>query len=154
MVDNLLLYAGYFGLPRTEAKRRTDELLAFMALEDKRTVRINQLSGGMRKRAAVARAIVRKPDILLYDEPTTGLDPIITNTVNELIIDMREKLDVTTVIISHDIPAASRVSDNFAILHAGKILESGTPEEVMSSDKPEVRQFLNGETSGPLTDNI
>ncbi|MBN1808160.1 MAG: ATP-binding cassette domain-containing protein [Planctomycetes bacterium] len=112
------------------------------------------LSGGMRKRAGVARAIVTDPDIILYDEPTTGLDPIITNTVNELITDMKQKLQVTSVVISHDIPSAMRTSDYVAILHNGRIFAYGTPEEVGGSSDPVVQQFLRGDTKGPITDML
>lgn len=110
------------------------------------------LSGGMRKRAALARAIVHNPRIILYDEPTTGLDPIITTATNELIVEMREKLGVTSVVISHDIESACQTSDVLAILHGGVIVQSGPPDAVMSTTDPAVRQFLDGRTRGPLTE--
>jgi len=112
------------------------------------------LSGGMRKRASVARAIVADPDIILYDEPTTGLDPIITSTINELIVDMKKKLRVTSLVISHDIPSAMETSDYIAILHDGRVFAYGTPDEVSGSTDPVVQQFLKGETQGPITDSL
>jgi phospholipid/cholesterol/gamma-HCH transport system ATP-binding protein len=112
------------------------------------------LSGGMRKRASVARAIVTDPNIILYDEPTTGLDPIITSTVNELIEDMKVKLRVTSIVISHDIHSAMSTSDYIAILHKGTIFAYGTPAQVSSSTDPVVQQFLKGETHGPITDSL
>jgi len=114
----------------------------------------SNLSGGMRKRAGVARAIITDPKIILYDEPTTGLDPIITNMVNELIMDMKEKLGVTSIVISHDLESARRTSDFIAILHNGRIFAYGKPDEVMNSTDPVVMQFLRGETEGPITDML
>ena len=111
-----------------------------------------ELSGGMRKRAGVARAIVHGPRIILYDEPTTGLDPVTTSTMNQLVLEMREKLGVTSVIISHDVESACKTSDVMAILHGGVIMESGTPDAVMNTTDPAVRQFLEGRTRGPLTE--
>ena len=110
------------------------------------------LSGGMRKRAGLARAIVHSPRIILYDEPTTGLDPIITSATNELIVEMREKLGVTSVVISHDIESACGTSDVLAILHGGVIMQSGPPDAIMNTTNPAVRQFLEGRTRGPLTE--
>ena len=141
-------------MPRDQIEERVMHVLKLVHLDGFERYLPADLSGGMRKRAGVARAIVNQPDILLYDEPRTGLDPVITNTVNELIIDMREKLDVTSVVISHDLPSARKTSDQMAILHNGKILQSGTPDEIMGSDMPEVRQFVEGGTSGPLTDEL
>lgn len=112
------------------------------------------LSGGMRKRAGVARAIVTDPSIILYDEPTTGLDPIITSTVNELIQDMKAKLGVTSIVISHDVSSAMATSDYIAIIHRGSIFAYGTPAEVSGNKDPVVQQFLKGETHGPITDTL
>jgi len=140
-------------MPPARIRERVAEVLDLVRLTGFEGYLPAELSGGMRKRAGVARAVVTKPDILLYDEPTTGLDPVITNTVNEMIRDMREKLGVTSVVISHDIPSAARTSDRLAVLHNGRILQSGPPEEIMKSDLPEVRQFMEGETRGPLTDD-
>ena len=111
-----------------------------------------QLSGGMRKRVGFARAIVHEPQVLLYDEPTTGLDPVICRQIDELIIDLREKLGVTSIVISHDVEGARRVSDRMGVLFKGRLAESGTPDEIMASTHPAVRQLLDGAPEGPLTD--
>ncbi len=122
-------------------------LVGLAGAEDKMP---SELSGGMRKRAGLARAIVHDPKLLLYDEPTTGLDPIITNHVDDLIIRMREKLGVSSIVISHDIKGAMRVADRVALLHEGVIIAQGTPEEISSSTDPTVRQFLEGNSEGPI----
>lgn len=150
------------GLPLYENTRLKVHEIERIAKEKLRLVRLAgyeyyypaSLSGGMRKRAGVARAIVTNPDIILYDEPTTGLDPVITSAVNELIMDMREKLKVTSLIISHDLASARLVSDYIAILHEGRIFAAGRPEEVSSSTDPVVRQFLDGKTEGPISDSL
>ncbi len=101
-----------------------------------------ELSGGMRKRVALARAIAREPKIVLYDEPTTGLDPITTDSVNDMIETARKELGVTSVVISHDIGSALRIADVVAVLHEGVIVERSTPEELRHSRHPQVRAFL------------
>ncbi|MGA9525081.1 MAG: ABC transporter ATP-binding protein [Myxococcaceae bacterium] len=100
------------------------------------------LSGGMRKRVGLARAIVLNPKIVLYDEPTTGLDPITTDYVDEMILDAKRKLGVTSVVISHDIASAFKVADKIAFLHQGHIVEEGPPEQLRNSEHPAVRVFL------------
>ncbi|MFP3867280.1 MAG: ABC transporter ATP-binding protein [Desulfobacteraceae bacterium] len=104
-----------------------------------------ELSGGMRKRAALARALALDPEIMLFDEPTTGLDPITTTTIRNLIVDTVRKLELTAVIISHDLELALSMADSIAFLHQGKILTQEPPASFRSSDLPEVQQFLQGE---------
>lgn len=106
-----------------------------------------ELSGGMRKRVALARAIALAPRIILYDEPTTGLDPTNTEKINELIVDMHEKLGVTSVVVTHDMRSAFKISDRIALLYQGKIVFAGTPHQIESSDLPVVRQFIAGTLS-------
>jgi phospholipid/cholesterol/gamma-HCH transport system ATP-binding protein len=101
-----------------------------------------ELSGGMRKRVALARAIVREPKLVLYDEPTTGLDPLTTESVDEMIIGAREKLSVTSVVISHDIGSTFHIADHVAMLHDGRIVEEGPPDKVRNSQEPHTRHFL------------
>ena len=101
-----------------------------------------ELSGGMRKRVALARAIVREPKLVLYDEPTTGLDPLTTESVDEMIIGAREKLSVTSVVISHDIGSTFHIADQVAMLHDGRIVEEGPPDKVRNSQEPHTRHFL------------
>ncbi|MFC1769718.1 ABC transporter ATP-binding protein [Nitrospirota bacterium] len=109
-----------------------------------------ELSGGMRKRVGLARAISYDPEVILYDEPTTGLDPIMADAINDLIIEMREKLSVTSVTITHDMQSAYKIADRIAMLYEGKIIEIGTPEEIKNSDNPYVRQFVTGNAVGPI----
>ena len=103
----------------------------------------SQLSGGMRKRVSLARALVANPKIVLYDEPTTGLDPITTNSVDSMIDQAKQRRGVTSMVISHDIASAFRVADRLAVLYDGRIAAQGTPEEVRRSDDPYVQRFLS-----------
>lgn len=105
----------------------------------------NELSGGMRKRVGLARAIIREPKILLYDEPTTGLDPITRNTVDELIETLKDRLSLTSLVISHDIPSALRLADRIAFLHQGHILFDGVPEDFRVSQHEVIRNFLDAD---------
>ncbi len=107
----------------------------------------SELSGGMRKRVGLARAIALKPEILLYDEPTTGLDPIMTDVINQLILNTQKKLGITSVVISHDIEATFTIADKIAMLHDGKILVEGTAESFKMSKNIVVKNFLNGKAS-------
>jgi len=131
-------------------RARVSEKLTLVGLAGAEGKMPSELSGGMRKRAGLARAIVHDPKLLLYDEPTTGLDPIIARHVDDLIVRMREKLGVSSIVISHDIEGAMRVADTVALLHEGVIIERGAPEEVMASTDPMVRQFLEGKSEGPI----
>lgn len=105
----------------------------------------SELSGGMKKRLGLARAIALKPDIILYDEPTTGLDPITSDVINDLIIDMQQKLGVTSVVVTHDMVSAYKVADRIAMLYEGHIIYTGTPEQIRSTSNPYVRQFILGQ---------
>jgi phospholipid/cholesterol/gamma-HCH transport system ATP-binding protein len=139
--------------PVRERERRIphDELLA-RVIESLRVVDLgedvldqwpSQLSGGMRKRVSLARALVANPKIVLYDEPTTGLDPITTNSVDSMIDQAKHRRGVTSMVISHDIASAFRVADRLAVLYDGRIAAQGTPEEVRRSDDPYVQRFLS-----------
>ncbi len=110
----------------------------------------SELSGGMRKRAALARALVSDPEILLFDEPTTGLDPIRVHAIHRLIQDLHGLLGFTAVIVSHEIPEVFSIATHIAMLHQGKIIESGSPSDLQASDDPIVRQFLSGALDGPI----
>ncbi|MBI5638905.1 MAG: ABC transporter ATP-binding protein [Nitrospirae bacterium] len=110
----------------------------------------SELSGGMKKRVGLARAIAHEPEILLYDEPTTGLDPITADAINELIVEMRERLSVTSVAITHDMNSAYKIADRISMLYEGKIIETGTPEEIRDTGNPVVRQFITGSAVGPI----
>ncbi len=127
-----------------EIRTRVKETLSLVGLEGVEDKDPAELSGGMRKRVALARAIALVPRIILYDEPTTGLDPTNTEKINELIADMDEKLGVSSVVVTHDMRSAFKISDRIALLYQGKIAFVGTPGEIESSDLPLVRQFIAG----------
>jgi phospholipid/cholesterol/gamma-HCH transport system ATP-binding protein len=110
----------------------------------------SELSGGMRKRVGLARAIAMLPQIVLFDEPTTGLDPVMTEAINQLIMDTQRNFNLTCVVISHDIPSIFKVGHRIAMLYEGKIIEYGTPEEIRASENPVMLQFLSGSTEGPI----
>jgi phospholipid/cholesterol/gamma-HCH transport system ATP-binding protein len=109
------------------------------------------LSGGMKKRVGLARAICNDPKIILYDEPTTGLDPITADIINDLILRAQEKLQVTSIVVTHDMTSAFKVGNRIAMLYKGTIVGGGTPEEVRNTNDPVIRQFINGCAHGPIT---
>jgi len=133
-----------------EIRRISSEKLRLVGLRDIEELMPSELSGGMKKRASLARAIAMEPEILLYDEPTTGLDPIMADAINELIVQMREKLNVTSIAITHDMKSAYKIADRIAMLFQGKIIEVGTPEEIKNSSHPIVQQFIQGRSEGPI----
>ena len=140
-----------------EHKKKEDEIRA-IATEKLRLVGLvgvdelmpSELSGGMKKRVGLARAIAHGPEVLLYDEPTTGLDPIMADAINELIIEMKKQLGVTSVTITHDMHSAYKIADRIAMLYEGKIIATGTPDEIRSSEDPYVKQFVTGSAAGPI----
>jgi phospholipid/cholesterol/gamma-HCH transport system ATP-binding protein len=109
-----------------------------------------EMSGGMKKRIGLARAVVMNPNVVLYDEPTTGLDPIMADVINELIRTLQRELRITSVVVTHDIKSAYHVGDCIAMLHEGKIIYSGTPDEVRRTTNPVLRQFVEGKAEGPI----
>lgn len=111
-----------------------------------------ELSGGMKKRAGLARAIALDPKILFYDEPSAGLDPVTSAEIDQLIMDLNNKLGVTSVVVTHEMDSAFRIADRMVLLDRGKFIVSGTPDEMRNSADPLVRQFVHGLTEGPLTD--
>lgn len=132
------------GMTDQAIRTRVSECLALVELEGYEGRYPAQLSGGQRKRAGLARAIATKPNYLLYDEPTTGLDPVTTTVIDRLIIRTREELNVTSVVITHDMGSAYRVADRIGMLHGGVIRFLGTPEEVQACPDPVVRGFIEG----------
>ena len=112
----------------------------------------HELSGGMKKRVSLARAIAYDPEIILYDEPSTGIDPIRADAINDLIIIMKNELNVTSIVITHDMVSSYKVADKIAMLYRGKIIEEGTPDEIRQSENPIVRQFISGSAEGPIKD--
>ncbi len=135
-----------------EIRQRVEECLEDVHLHGVEKRRPSELSGGMRRRVGFARAISLKPEILLFDEPTTGLDPVISDVVADLIVEMDEKLNTTTVTITHDMKVAFKIADRVAMLYRGEIIEEGTPEEFQRSENSIVQQFIEGRAQGPLTE--
>lgn len=133
-----------------EIASRVREKLRLVGLDGVEDRMPSQLSGGMRKRVGLARAIIREPEIILYDEPTTGLDPILTDSIDRLIVRTQETLNITSVLISHDLDRALAFADFVAMLHQGRIVAQGAPEELRTMDDPLVRQFLTGSAEGPI----
>jgi len=119
------------------------EKLALVGMEDTEDLLPEKLSGGMKKRAAVARTLATSPRIILFDEPTAGLDPLMSDNVDELILDLKEKVQVTSVMVTHDMISAFRVADRIGMFHQGTIVEVGTPEEIRSSENPVVQEFID-----------
>lgn len=113
-----------------------------------------ELSGGMRKRVGLARAICHEPEIIFYDEPTTGLDPITADVINNLILKLQKDLGVTSIVITHNMQSAYKIGNRIGMLYEGKILETGTPDQIQKSDNPYVVQFINGSSTGPIKMNV
>ena len=133
-----------------EIKKIASEKLALVGLKNVEDLMPSDLSGGMRKRVSLARALAIEPEILLYDEPTTGIDPIMADAINDLIIQMREKLQVTSIAITHDMKSAYKIGDRIAVLYQGEIIEVGTPEEIKRSPNSIIQQFIEGKSEGPI----
>lgn len=136
-------------MSKAEINKKVHEKLELMGLRDAAHLFPAECSGGMRKRVAVARAIVRDPEIILYDEPTAGLDPVMASVVNELIVELRQKLKITAMVVTHDMASARRVADHIGMLHDGRIIEVGTPDQITNSANPVVRRFVEGRAEIP-----
>jgi len=137
---------------KAKAKEVAIEKLAMVGL-DKSVANLYpaELSGGMQKRVALARAIVREPEVILFDEPTTGLDPIMSDVINNLIVDCSKKLGATTITITHDMASVNKIADKVAMLYQGNIIWQGQKDQLHSSDNPYVEQFVKGVSEGPIT---
>jgi len=131
-------------LTEAEIARRVDEALVMVDLAGTQNKKPAELSGGMRKRVGLARAIIYQPQIVLFDEPTTGLDPIVADSIDQLIVRVREQLAVTTVAVTHDMRSARRIAQRILMLHLGRIHFNGTPDEIFQSKDPLVYRFVNG----------
>ena len=137
-------------LSRAEIADKVHEALEHVGLKGVDQKFPDELSGGMKKRVGLARALLLDPRIILFDEPTTGLDPIICRAIHQLIKDTHARFGFTAVIVSHEIPEIFDISDYVAMLYRGKIIEMGTPEEIRRSEHPVVKQFISGSLEGPI----
>ena len=135
---------------RAEIDQIVDEKLTMVGMADARDKMPSELSGGMRKRIGLARGIIMDPELILYDEPTAGLDPVISSVINELIIELSEKIGAASIIVTHEMDSAFKIATHMAMLYKGKIIAAGTPEHFKNSDDPVVAQFIAGDTQGPI----
>ncbi len=143
-------------LPPAQVRERVVEALrrVYLPAEEILGLKPAALSGGMRKRVGIARAIIQQPRVILYDEPTTGLDPVTVNGVNELTLDLQRKLGVTSIVITHDMNAAFMIADRIALLYKGRIVALGDKDETRANPHPVLQQMLTGSTTGPLTEGF
>lgn len=130
--------------PEQKISERTNECLSFVGLEGQGDKQPSELSGGMKKRVGIARAIASYPHYILFDEPTTGLDPETADNINQLILKLKNELDVTSIVVTHDMKSAFTVADRICLLHNGKIVVNGKPADIIKSEHPEVQKFLKG----------
>ena len=137
-------------LTEDEIRKTVAERLRAVGLSDIETKMSSELSGGMRKRVGLARAIAMHPHFVLFDEPTTGLDPVMTEAINQLIIETQKNFNLTCVVISHDLGSIFKISHKVAMLYEGQIIEYGTPTEIQGSLNPVMTQFLSGSIEGPI----
>lgn len=141
-------------IKQKEILARVEESLSLVGLGGIGNLMPSELSGGMKKRVALARAICIRPEIILYDEPTTGVDPITADSINGLIRSLHDKLKVTSFVVTHDMKSAYRIADKIAMMYKGSIILEGTSQEIQSSSNPVVHQFINGLSKGPITDAV
>ncbi|MBN2403599.1 MAG: ABC transporter ATP-binding protein [Spirochaetes bacterium] len=148
--DNVAFGLRRIKTPEKEVRETVTEMLEQVGLRGVDDKYPHELSGGMQKRAGLARSLALKPEIMLYDEPTTGVDPITAGAVDDLIIRMRDSFGVTSVVVTHNMDSAYKVSDRIAMLFEGKIIFSGSPDEIKKSDNHYIRQFIEGRADGPI----
>ncbi|OGS44789.1 MAG: ABC transporter ATP-binding protein [Elusimicrobia bacterium RIFOXYD2_FULL_34_15] len=129
---------------------KVKECLTMIGLEGIENMKPSELSGGMKKRVALARAIATDPKYILYDEPTTGIDPIMADVINDLIIHLQKTLGVTSIVVTHDMTSAYKISNHIAMLFEGKIIGEGSSEEIKNTKNPYIKQFTTGSSTGPI----
>ena len=138
------------GCSEKQAANMVKEKLEMVGLAGVENLKPAQLSGGMKKRVGIARAIAMNPHILLYDEPTTGLDPVMSDVISDLIVELKENTGVTAIAVTHDMKSAYKISDRIAMLYEGRILEIGSSPQIYNSKNPVIHQFINGLSQGPI----
>ncbi len=139
-------------LSEEEMNKIVKNKLEIVGLDGTQNLKPADLSGGMKKRVGLARAVSMNPEIMLYDEPTTGLDPVRSDSINKLILEFENTLNTTSIVITHDMVSAYQIADRVAMLYNGKIIQVGTVQEIKNTDNPVVRQFITGSNVGPITD--
>jgi phospholipid/cholesterol/gamma-HCH transport system ATP-binding protein len=137
-------------IPPADYRRIATEKLAMVGLKDVEDHMPSELSGGMKKRVGLARAIAAGASYILYDEPTTGLDPVMSDVISDLILDLQKKLKVTSLVVTHDMKSAYKIATHIAMIHQGKLQEVGTPDQIRATKDPIVRQFIEGSSAGPV----
>ncbi len=142
----------YTNLNEAEKRQKVSQALEMVGLRRTEELMPHELSGGMKKRVGLARAIAYNPEIMLYDEPSTGIDPIRADAINDLIIDLKKEMGVTSIVITHDMTGSFKVADRIAMLHQGRIIETGTPEDIKRSRNKVIQQFIKGIAEGPIQD--
>lgn len=141
----------HLSLPEEEINHRVHEYLGMVGLtESVGKKKPAELSGGMRKRVGLARAIAMNPEFILYDEPTTGVDPIMGDIINDLILKLHDQLKVTSIVVTHDMVSANKIADRIAMLYNGKIIFVGSPEDIQETQDPVAKQFITGSAEGPI----
>jgi len=143
----------FMNLDQKTVGGRVRDALGLVGLKDVEDLMPSQLSGGMKKRVSLARALCMEPHIILYDEPTTGVDPITAAAINHLIVEMRDKLKVTSIVVTHDMNSAYQVADSIAMFYKGQIIADGRPEDIKNSKHPVIQQFIQGQAHGPITED-
>jgi phospholipid/cholesterol/gamma-HCH transport system ATP-binding protein len=137
-------------IPPAKFRAVAKDKLALVGLKDIEDFKPSELSGGMKKRVALARAIAAEPSYILYDEPTTGLDPIMSDVINDLIMELQKQLRITSIVVTHDMKSAYKVGNRIAMLHEGRVLGVAHPEVIRISTNPYIRQFVDGLSHGPI----
>ncbi len=143
----------FMNIDQKTVRAKVERSLGMVGLSGIEEMMPSELSGGMRKRVSLARVLCMEPRIIFYDEPTTGVDPITSDVINNLIVDLRHKLKVTSIVVTHDMNSAYKVADHIVMLYHGQVVAEGTPQEIQKTRHPVVKQFINGEAKGPITEN-
>lgn len=143
----------FMKLDAATVKRKVEEALSIVGLQGAQQMMPSELSGGMKKRVSLARILCMEPQTILYDEPTSEVDPITADAINSMIINLRDKFKVTSIVVTHDIHSAYKIADSIAMFYQGKVIAEGSPDEIQHSSNPVVKQFINGEAEGPITEN-